>query len=68
MFNVPLWVPFVLCVVVAVLAHRRARGPKPGTCIKCGYNLSGNESGVCPECGSKFKLTVVQSPQRGGRV
>ena len=22
-----------------------------GCCIKCGYNLTGNESGVCPECG-----------------
>ncbi|MFG0251840.1 MAG: hypothetical protein ACF8NJ_03085 [Phycisphaerales bacterium JB038] len=21
------------------------------TCIDCGYNLAGNESGVCPECG-----------------
>ncbi len=22
------------------------------TCMKCGYDLTGNESGVCPECGS----------------
>ena len=22
-------------------------------CIPCGYNLTGNESGVCPECGTK---------------
>ncbi len=21
-------------------------------CIKCGYNLSGNASGICPECGT----------------
>ncbi len=21
-------------------------------CIPCGYNLTGNESGVCPECGT----------------
>ena len=20
-------------------------------CLKCGYNLTGNESGTCPECG-----------------
>lgn len=26
--------------------------PKPGYC-SCGYNLTGNESGMCPECGSK---------------
>ncbi len=26
-------------------------------CIPCGYNLTGNVSGVCPECGAK-----VESP------
>jgi len=29
--------------------HRRARG----LCIDCGYDLTGNESGVCPECGEE---------------
>jgi hypothetical protein len=24
-----------------------------GHCRKCGYNLTGNVSGVCPECGEK---------------
>jgi len=28
------------------------RRPKPGRCRKCGYDLTGNVSGVCPECGS----------------
>lgn len=23
-----------------------------GLCVKCGYNLKGNLSGICPECGS----------------
>jgi len=23
-------------------------------CIPCGYNLTGNESGVCPECGTEI--------------
>ncbi|MCH8149781.1 MAG: hypothetical protein IH987_17650 [Planctomycetes bacterium] len=27
--------------------HRRKRG----LCLRCGYNLAGNVSGVCPECG-----------------
>jgi hypothetical protein len=25
-----------------------------GLCQKCGYNLTGNTSGVCPECGEKI--------------
>ncbi len=29
--------------------HRRRKG----LCIKCGYNLTGNVSGVCPECGTE---------------
>src|SRR5436190_7739532 len=24
----------------------------PGTCHTCGYNLRGNVSGICPECGT----------------
>jgi len=30
--------------------HRR------GLCVKCGYNLTGNVSGVCPECGGKVPI------------
>jgi len=26
--------------------------PPPGHCRTCGYNLRGNVSGVCPECGT----------------
>jgi len=29
---------------------RRKLGP--GACAACGYDLTGNESGVCPECGA----------------
>ncbi len=32
--------------------YRRRRG---GLCVKCGYDLHGNESGVCPECGTNLK-------------
>jgi len=30
---------------------RRYRRKKNGLCVPCGYNLMGNTSGVCPECG-----------------
>lgn len=32
---------------------RRRRIPN-GYCQNCGYNLTGNVSGVCPECGEKI--------------
>lgn len=51
------------CVVTVLLAaacrfaaslrcrwDTRLRHP-PGHCQECGYDLTGNESGVCPECG-----------------
>ena len=40
-------------VHVSVAAWRRRfdRRWAPGHCRQCGYDLTGNESGVCPECG-----------------
>lgn len=52
---VPLWVPLLLLAVpTAVLFYRDRRRIPPGHCRKCGYNLTGNASGVCPECGAKI--------------
>ena len=34
---------------------RRRRRRKHGECVTCGYNLTGNMSGVCPECGTKIR-------------
>ncbi len=31
---------------------RRWRGSRHDLCVLCGYNLTGNTSGVCPECGN----------------
>jgi hypothetical protein len=30
----------------------RTAYPPAGHCRRCGYNLTGNVSGVCPECGT----------------
>jgi len=35
-------------------AHRQALQP----CEQCGYDLQGNESGVCPECGEAAGVTA----------
>jgi len=48
--SVPLWV-FILCLL-AVGRFMRPPPPRHGECLTCGYDLTGNTSGVCPECGS----------------
>ncbi len=62
-FKFPLHFPLTaLSVVVAVPLVRepfRRRFSKRyrrehGLCAECRYNLTGNESGVCPECGTKI--------------
>lgn len=52
----PLWIPAILFAAYPTIALirgplRRRRWRRKGLCVKCGYDLTGNESGVCPECG-----------------
>ena len=51
----PPWLPMavtgVLPGVIAVRNLRRQVAVPHGPCLACGYNLTGNVSGVCPECG-----------------
>ena len=35
---------------------RRKRRRRKGLCLKCGYDLTGNESGKCPECGTQLSF------------
>ena len=53
----PFW--FLLGLYAAYPAYALARGSichrhrlRSGCCITCGYNLTGNVSGRCPECGT----------------
>jgi len=50
------WVPVLTFAAAPLLALaryiRRRRLPPPGHCLSCGYNLTGNTSGRCPECGT----------------
>ena len=55
--------PFVWLATVALagrvaLWRYRRRAVPPGRCRSCGYDLTGNTSGRCPECGTAI----------GGRV
>ncbi len=50
--RLPLWLPLVIAVALtATLFHFDRRRIPPGHCKKCGYNLTGNVSGICSECG-----------------
>lgn len=49
---VPLWIPLLpLLLLAALLIYRDRTRRIPGFCHKCGYNLQGNTTGRCPECG-----------------
>lgn len=50
-YILPLWMPLAACAVPTLILAHRSRRPPPGHCRACGYNLFGNTSGACPECG-----------------
>jgi len=50
----PLWLLVLLTAIpTAWLMVRDRRRIRPGHCLRCGYDLTGNLSGVCSECGAK---------------
>jgi len=58
--RVPLWqiAAALAAYPIFVMARRdetRRRRRSRGQCVACGYDLTGNLSGVCPECGTEAK-------------
>ena len=47
--SIPLWLPFLASAALAGALARRRR--PPGACPRCGYDLTGNTTSICPECG-----------------
>lgn len=47
-----------MCVVCWVFSvrrrHRENELGRASSCAKCGYNLTGNQTGICPECGHRM--------------
>lgn len=46
-------------------AHRRR---EVGLCLHCGYNLSGNISGACPECGTSIDCGHLLGADKGSEA
>ncbi len=51
--TMPFWILFAPTLLMTIWMWRTSR-IFPGKCWKCRYDLTGNESGVCPECGTTF--------------
>ena len=50
--EIPLWIPGVLAGILGWKLGRRRK--LPHLCRTCGYDLTLNISGVCPECGKEI--------------
>src|ERR1043166_7933927 len=50
--DIPFWAIFATGALITIALFRLDRPPKPGHCPSCNYNLTGNTSGICPECGT----------------
>jgi hypothetical protein len=64
--RVPLWAPALACLAILCVgplgrAIRGRRRRLRGRCESCNYDLTGNMSGVCPECGVAIKR--LNSPE-----
>ena len=67
-YEFPLWLvavgalayPFFTLIRTSLKRRRRGRD---GLCLNCGYNLTGNTSGVCPECATKVGGVCATHPR-----
>lgn len=48
----PAWLLFAVACPLAVWVIMSRPRNRTGCCVACGYNLTGNVSGRCPECGT----------------
>jgi hypothetical protein len=60
----PLWLPFLVIVIPTVFLFWSDRRIRFGRCQRCRYDLSGNMSGACPECGTPINSLSEASAAR----
>jgi len=58
--QMPTWMLIWITGLPTLALYLASRRPLPGHC-RCGYNLTGNTSGICPECGNPTKNTLAVS-------
>ena len=63
---IPLWMPFVTLATPLILfyAFSLFRRKAVGCCRNCGYDLRGNVSGKCPECGGPCRANGQEKGPR----
>lgn len=54
---------FWLALVCGLRMIRRCWRRRRGRCAQCGYDLRGNTSGVCPECGADMEQQKRRTPE-----
>ena len=64
----PFWLFALMTAVLplrwlAVRLRQRARN-RDGHCASCGYNLTGNVTGICPECGAAVREARTRRTRR----
>jgi len=64
--HVPFWFLAAITSLLPLAWINWKRKQKPGHCRNCYYDLTGNTSGVCPECGKPFIQPTAKTggPQR----
>jgi hypothetical protein len=50
----PVLVSLIYPIRASLLLRRRRARRRMNHCADCGYNLTGNTSGICPECGERL--------------
>ena len=51
-------VSILVGVAVGLRVYRKKTPGVGSSCAHCGYNLTGNTSGTCPECGQRIRLPL----------
>ncbi len=63
-WTVPVWIPLLLGGLPTLWLWWRERLGPGGLCQRCGYDLTGNVSGTCPECGAAVAGRPADVAQR----